>query len=173
MGHSFLLGLNVFFILFVESVHLFFGLTECMTGLSFENPFGHLLLHFIVFLLEFLEFLILEIRFLDDEGFAFIELFDFERFLFGNGYVGEVVNFFFVDFKLVQELLFSDIFRKTFNEDGEIGGSGAFLVDFHFFDFFVVLENGKGDEPDDNHADTDPALNIIISIVLIRGIQLF
>lgn len=173
MGHSFLLGLNIFFEFFVESVHLFFGFAESVTGLSLNNPLGQFLFHFGVFLLEFLEFLIFEIRFLNHESFSFVELFDVEGFLFGDGYVGELMDFLFINFELIKKLFFSDIFRKTFNKDGKIGCGGAFLVDFHFFDFFVVLEDGKGNKPDDDHADTDPALSVIISVVLICGIKLF
>jgi hypothetical protein len=173
MCNSFFLGLNIFFIIFVECVYLFFGLTKCVIGLSFENPLSQFLLHFIIFFLEFFEFLILKIRFFDDEGLAFVELFDIERFLFGHRNVGEFLNFLFINFELVQELIFSDIFRQTFDKNGEIGSRGALLLYFHLFNFFVVLENGKCDKPNYNHSDTDPALNVVKFVVLRAGVELF
>jgi hypothetical protein len=144
-----------------------------VAGLSFENPLSHFLLHFYIFFLKFFKFLILEIRFFDDKGFAFVELFDIEWFLLDHGNVGEFLDFLFINFELVQELIFSDIFRQTFDKYGEIGSRGALLIYFHLFHFFVVLENGKCDKPNYNHAYTDPALNVVKFVVLCVGIKLF
>lgn len=75
------------------------------------------------------------------------------------------MDFLFVEFELVEELLFGGVLWKAFDEDGEVGGGGAFVVDFHLFNLFIVLKDGEGDEPDDNHTDTNPALNVVIGVI--------
>lgn len=119
-----------------------------MTWLSLDDPFSKLLLHFGVFLLKFGEFLVFEIRLLDEERLSLVELFDYERFLFYDGDVGKFLHFLFVDFELIHKLCFGDIFGEAFNQNSEIWGAGCLKIDFKFFDFLVVLEQGESDKPD-------------------------
>ena len=152
---------------------MFFSFTERMAGLSFKNPLGEFLFHFGVFFLKFFEFLILEIFFFDDEGLSSVEFLDIERFLFGNGNVGEFKDFLLIDFELINKFLFRDVLWQTFNKEGKIRCSGTLLIDFEFFEFFIILEDRKGNKPNDKHGNTNPALSIVVGVILRGCIELF
>jgi hypothetical protein len=83
------------------------------------------------------------------------------------------VDFLFIDFKLFDKLILINVFRKAFDKNGEIGGGTAFLINLDFLNFLIKLEDGKSNKPDDDHPNTYPALNIVVSIIFRSRIELF
>ncbi len=96
LSNPFFLGFNIELIVFIELCHLFFGFAERMTVFSFNDPLSKLIFYFLVFLLKFLKFLILEFSLTDKEWSSFVKPFDIERFFFVRRNIGNFLNFFFV-----------------------------------------------------------------------------